>query len=101
MGVIDVQYRNKRGLPKLVNKLCYFDKRTCLVGRDSKKMVGGGFKVGEKVRVSVNLYAGIVMWIVNYEVRHMVHFDVLKQKKISFVPYIFLNEIDDSVSIVF
>ena len=63
----------------------------------ANKTEGSGFKTGDKVRVTVNLEAGIVTWSVNGMKQASERMEVLKEKTVNWVPYVLMYTKGDSV----
>lgn len=98
LGVIDTQYKNGNW-GDMSNRAFYVSDGDCYVGKQWIRKSGIPFKVGENVRVSVNLTEGTVEWAVHGQCIHKVQYDALKNTAIKYVPYIYLNDKEDSVNV--
>ena len=92
LGVSDTQNKDKNysGSWNKNSTRYYSDGDYYAFGSNVGKF-GSGFKVGETVTVAIDLNSGNIQWKVGGQVRHQLTNEMIKDKKIIWVPYIYLR----------
>lgn len=98
LGVGDARNKFDAKYKHNCNRLYYWSDRHYNIAGDGWKK-GIGYKVGERVKVIIDMDCGKIQWKVGNDVRHEDTLEMLKDKCIPWVPTFYLSSKDDIVEL--